>query len=177
MISLLAVQAICNSKRPEIEKIYPFVVAALERWDMATPLRQAMFIAQAAHETMGFRYLHEIASGEAYEGRLDLGNTQKGDGKRFKGRGIFMLTGRANYRRCSEELYWPRDLLLTQPELLEQPDYAANSAGWFWDTKGLNRFSDVSDIVGCSRRINGGENGLAERIALYKRACYALGVN
>lgn len=176
MISLLAVQAICNTKAPRIEAIYPELIKALDRWDCTTPLRMAMFVAQTAHETGTYRYLREIASGEAYEGRLDLGNTQPGDGKRFPGRGLMQLTGRGLYTKCSEELYWPRDLLITQPELLEQPAYAANSAGWYWDLKNLNRFSDASDIVGASRRINGGRTGLAERVELYKRACYALGI-
>lgn len=176
MIPLSAVQAICNSKRPEIEKVFPALVASMERWYCTTPLRQAMYIAQTAHETMGYKYLREIASGEAYEGRKDLGNTEPGDGKRFPGRGLMMLTGRGLYTRCSEELYWPRDLLVTKPELVEQPDYAANTAGWFYDFKQLNKLADASDIVGASRRINGGNNGLAERVELYKRACYALGI-
>lgn len=176
MISLLAVQAICNSKRPQIEAVYPAITKCLDRWDLQTPIRQAMFIAQTAAETGGYQWLAELASGSAYEGRADLGNTEPGDGVRFKGRGLIQLTGRGLYTRCSEELYWPRDLLLTQPELLEQPDYAANSAGWFWDFKQLNRLADASDIVGASRRINGGNSGLAERMDLYKRACYALGV-
>lgn len=143
---------------------------------MDTPLRQAMFAAQTAHETLGYKYRREIASGQAYEGRADLGNTEPGDGVRFCGRGDMMLTGRAAYKRYSEEMCWPRDLLLTKPELLEEHDRAADSAGWFWDWKDLNKYADVSNIVGASHRINGGDNGLQERVDLYKRALQALGV-
>src|SRR5258707_58804 len=101
----------------------------------ASPEREAAFLAQIAHESGELRYVHEIASGEAYEGRHDLGNTEAGDGVRFKGRGLIQVTGRANYAACGLALDLP---LLFHPELLESPDNACRSAAWFWDKHGLN---------------------------------------
>lgn len=176
MIELLALQAICNSKRPEIAAIYPFLTAAMLEYDADTPLRMAMFLAQGAHETMGFRYLEEIASGQAYENRKDLGNTQPGDGVKFKGRGVFMVTGRSNYARCSAACFGSDTLMLEHPEQLSEPFAAAKSAGWYWAWKGLNKAADAGDVQAATRVINGGTNGLDQRIALYKRACYALGL-
>ncbi|MCX7289529.1 glycoside hydrolase family 19 protein, partial [Janthinobacterium sp.] len=92
------------------------------------------------------------------------GNTQVGDGARFKGRGLLQVTGRANYAACGKALGLD---LLAQPELLEQAINACRSAGWFWQTKGLNALADAGDQVKVTRRINGGANGLAERLALF----------
>ena len=76
--------------------------ACLKRFEIDTPARIAHFMAQIAHESGGLRWMEEIADGSAYEGRFDLGNTQPGDGKRFKGAGVIQLTGRANYEAFSE---------------------------------------------------------------------------
>src|SRR5690349_13353060 len=91
--------------------------------------RIASFLAQVAHETGELVWIQEIASGAAYEGRADLGNTQPGDGKRYKGRGLLQITGRANYKACGDALGLP---LEDQPELLLDPVNACRSAGWFW---------------------------------------------
>jgi putative chitinase len=139
------------------------------------PARIAAFIAQLAHESGEFRYTQEIASGAAYEGRKDLGNTQPGDGKRFKGRGLIQITGRANYADCSEALYEDSRLLAT-PELLELPDGAADSAGWFWTAHGLNELADVGKFESITRVINGGVNGYAERLEYWERAKVVLQV-
>ncbi|PLV08305.1 lysozyme, partial [Pseudomonas guariconensis] len=82
-------------------------------------------------------------------------------------------TGRANYEACSEALFGDSRLLNT-PELLEQPVYAALSAGWFWQKEGLNTLADKGDFLAITKRINGGTNGLADREALYKRALEVL---
>lgn len=176
MISLLAVQAICNSRDPKIELIYPSLADAITKNGIDTPLREAMFIAQGAFESMGFRQLEELASGQEYENRRDLGNTNPGDGVKYKGRGVFQVTGAFNYAKCSKALFGFEDLLLKNPERLTEPELAAQSAGWFWNTRNLNAPSDAADVVAVTKRINGGDNGLADRITLYKRACYALGV-
>jgi putative chitinase len=138
-----------------------------DRWEINTPERQSAFLAQVAHESGSLRCVKEIASGEAYEGRSDLGNLEPGDGVRFKGRGLIQITGRANYATCGRALELP---LLTQPELLEQPANAVQSAGWFWKSRGLNELADRGDFKLITKRINGGYNGYQERVALYERA-------
>lgn len=132
----------------------------------------AEFLAQIAHESGGFVYTREIwgptAQQAKYEGRVDLGNTQPGDGVRFKGRGLIQVTGRANYAACAAALDLP---LLDQPELLEKPMPAARSAGWFWKSRNLDAIDDFERLT---RRINGGVNGLADRYAYLGRAREAL---
>ncbi|MCA1860916.1 glycoside hydrolase family 19 protein [Janthinobacterium sp. HSC-3S05] len=138
--------------------------AAMLEFGITTPARQASFLSQVGHESGQLRYVRELASGQAYEGRVDLGNTQRGDGVRFRGRGLLQVTGRANYAACGKALGLD---LLAQPELLEQTDNACRSAGWFWQTHGLNALADSGDQLKVTRRINGGTNGLAERLALF----------
>lgn len=141
--------------------------AALAEFGISTPAREAAFIAQIAHESGQLRYVRELASGAAYEGRADLGNIVTGDGARFKGRGLIQVTGRANYKACGAALALD---LLNHPELLEQPVNACRSAAWFWKTHGLNELADAGDQVKITRRINGGTNGLAERLAYFELA-------
>lgn len=174
MISLLQVQAICNSKRPEIEEVYPHLTLQMGAESIDTPQREAMFLAQAIHETGGFRWLTELASGADYEGRLDLGNTEPGDGQKFKGRGIFQTTGRRNYARTSKAIFGSERTLLDHPGLLASPNYAARSATYYWTWKDLNRLADADDFEGVTRKINGGLNGIVERRALLARAKLAL---
>lgn len=138
--------------------------AAMAEFGITTPARQASFLAQVGHESGQLRYVLELASGAAYEGRKDLGNTVAGDGIRFKGRGLIQITGRANYKACGSALGLD---LIDHPELLEQPANACRSAGWFWKTRGLNEMADAGDQVRVTRRVNGGTNGLADRLALF----------
>lgn len=95
----------------------------------------AAFIAQVGHESGQLTYSEEIASGKAYEGRKDLGNIQKGDGIRFKGRGLIQITGRFNYEKLSKDL---NEDFINNPKLLSTPKYAVASACWFWNLKKLN---------------------------------------
>jgi putative chitinase len=143
------------------------------KWVGEKPEHVAMWLAQLAHESGELRYLREIASGNAYEGRKDLGNTQPGDGQRFRGRGFIQLTGRDNYRRAGEALDLP---LLEHPELLEKPEHAAEVSGWFWHLSGCGRLQDVADdpVLAVTKRINGGTNGLAARRAYYAAALPAV---
>ncbi len=133
-------------------------------YGLTTPLRIAHFMAQAAHETGGFKWLREIwgptPAQLRYEGRADLGNTQPGDGKRFMGRGIFQLTGRANYERAGKAIGQP---LTAQPELAERPDIAVTTACDYWQSRGLSALADRDDVLGVTRKVNGGNNGLADR--------------
>lgn len=144
---------------------------AMDEWDITNLLRRASFLAQVGHESMQLFYTKELASGKAYEGRLDLGNTQPGDGVRFKGRGLIQLTGRLNYTKMMMAL----DVdCVEHPEILEAPDLATRSAGWFWKTHGLNQLADTGDQRRVTKRINGGYNGLHDRLTLYEAALKAL---
>ena len=153
----------------------PVLNTAMSRYGIVGTPRAAAFIAQVGHESGQLRFVREIwgptAQQAGYEGRTDLGNTVKGDGSKYRGRGLIQITGRANYAACGEALGLD---LLSKPELLEQPQYAAMSAAWFWSTKGLNTLADQGDFVKITRRINGGINGQADRQALYEKALKVL---
>lgn len=125
-------------------------------------LRVAHFMAQLAHESGNFRYMEEIASGRAYEGRKDLGNTEKGDGTRYKGRGPIQLTGRANYRKYGRALGIDFE---NNPEIVALPSIGMLVACKYWYDNGLNELADKDDINLITRRINGGYNGLDDRKA------------
>jgi putative chitinase len=143
--------------------------ASMDEFGIDNPDRQAAFLAQVAHESGSLKYVEELADGDAYEGRDDLGNTMPGDGRRFKGRGLLQITGRRNYYLCSQALFGDARLI-DSPELLEEPDNAARSAGWFWHSNGLNALADSGAFRALTRRINGGLNGINERIAYWDRA-------
>jgi putative chitinase len=145
----------------------------MSEFDINTPQRQAAFLANIAHESGSLRYVEEIASGDAYEGRKDLGNTQPGDGRRFKGRGLPQITGRDNYRACGQALGLD---LLSNPDLLEQPIPAARSAGWFWKTKNLAPLADADKFGSLCRIWNGGYNGIDDRIQHWLRIRRCLGL-
>lgn len=148
---------------------------AMDEFGIDTPLRQSAFVAQLAHESGSFRYVKELASGEAYEFRKDLGNTIAGEGVRYKGRGCIQVTGRANYASCSEALFGDPNILLANPEMLETVSGACNSAAWFWKTRGLNELADAGAFSKITRRINGGTNGADERNAFYAKAKQVMG--
>lgn len=149
--------------------------ASMALWAVDTPARQSMFLAQVGHESGRLVYVRELwgptPAQAGYEGRADLGNTQPGDGKRFMGRGLIQVTGRANYALCGASLNLP---LIDQPELLEQTTNAALSAAWFWNVHGLSALADEGDFETITRRINGGLNGYADRQALLALATRAL---
>lgn len=140
-----------------------------------TSLRIAHFLAQIGHESGDLKFTEEIASGEAYEGRADLGNTQPGDGVRFKGRGLIQITGRANYAAFGAARQ--RDFT-TEPNnrlLATDDNLAVDASVWFWTTHGLNALADADNLNSITRRINGGLNGLADRAAHLQRAkCFLL---
>jgi putative chitinase len=150
-------------------------------------MRQLCFLAQVGHESGGLFYTEELASGKAYEGRKDLGNTQKGDGVKFKGRGLIQITGRANYTKLGKFLGID---LPGNPTLLggknvtvctaEQLTNSALSAGWFWNSRNLNTLADKMNIqkdihdtanmnqfIAITKKINGGTNGLQDRLQRY----------
>ncbi|MGZ8218147.1 glycoside hydrolase family 19 protein [Methylomagnum sp.] len=142
--------------------------------EINTPLRQAHFLAQVGHESGEFRYSEEIASGAAYEGRKDLGNTQPGDGKRFKGRGLIQLTGRTNYTNYGKARGNDYTTDATAPLIASDPFLCVDVSGWFWDTHKLNALADQDDVLTITKRINGGTNGLDDRKAKLARAKFFL---
>lgn len=162
-------------------------------YEIDTAQEYAHFLAQACHESDHFKTCKEYASGKAYEGRSDLGNTQPGDGVRFKGRGIFQTTGRSNYLQLGVKK-GQTNLFINSPEFLEQPEYAVWSACEYWKTRGLNDIANhadtdvlkkkrkgqlinVSPIEYISLTVNGGYNGMEERKKFYERAKIVLGKN
>jgi putative chitinase len=135
-----------------------------------SPLRVCHFLAQAAHESLRFRTLRELGGPSyfaRYEGRADLGNVQPGDGVKFHGRGIFQLTGRANYAAMSKRLNVD---LVANPDEAMRPSTSLRIACIFWSMHHLNDLADADRIDEITRRINGGQNGLAERTQLYAKA-------
>lgn len=170
-----------------LSKAMNIPLARAQKW--AEPLTKAMvdgsidtrrricaFLAQIGHETLSLQYVKELG-GPSYFAKYDkgtsigerLGNTQQGDGAKFPGRGLIQVTGRANYTACSRALFGD-DRLLRQPEILEQPEYAAKSAVWFWNTNSLNALADADRFTDITRKINGGTNGLADRKERYNLA-------
>lgn len=162
MITADDLKAMCKfTKMAVLEKYVEPLNAAMNQYEIsANPARETHFLAQVAHESGGFNYVRELATGDAYEGRQDLGNTEEGDGRRYKGRGLIQITGRANYKACGDAL--GQDFV-NNPEALEEPVYAALSAAWFWDSRHLNEFADRGDIRSITKRINGGLNGFQDR--------------
>ena len=166
----------------------PALNAAMAEFGINPPARQASFLAQLAHESGQLVYVRELwgptpsqlryerdataawpprARTDRNQLPFDLGNSQAGDGSRYRGRGLIQITGRTNYIACGKALGLD---LLNQPALLEQTVNACRSAGWFWQSRGLNALADAGDQVAVTRRINGGTNGLAERLAYFKLA-------
>ena len=150
---------------------------AMQEFGIATPARQAAFLAQVLHESGMLRYTAEIwgptPAQQRYEGRSDLGNTQTGDGYKYRGRGLLQTTGRTNYRLTGAALWVD---LINVPEALERADLAARSAAWFWKSHGLNELADTGDFTKITRRINGGINGIRDRERLYAALKKELGV-
>ncbi|MEN9657509.1 MAG: hypothetical protein RL571_974 [Pseudomonadota bacterium] len=156
------------------------------QYQIDSPQEYAHFLAQACHESDHFKTFKEYASGAAYEARVDLGNSKAGDGIRFKGRGIFQTTGRANYLQLGIKK-GRRDLFIHHPEYLEQAEYAVWSACEYWASKNLNdvanhadmdvlkkkyrgKVLDVSPVEFISLTINGGYHGIEERKRFYALA-------
>lgn len=150
-------------------KYLDFLNKYMEFYEINTPIRKKMFLAQIGHESGQLRYCEEIASGEAYDtGNLAkrLGNTPEkdGDGQKYKGRGLIQITGQGNYEEISKAFGID---FLSNPTLLSSPEYAVKSACWWWNKHGLNELSDKGDVRVITKRINGGYNGLADRTHLF----------
>lgn len=176
------------------------LAAAMDRWSINTPLRQAAFLGQLAHESALFSRVEEdlhysakrltqvfpsrfpdlsaaasfahnpvALANRVYGGRM--GNTAPGDGYKYRGRGLIQLTGYDNYKAYGEASC---TAVLAYPDLVTEPRYSADSAGWFWHSRDLNRIADSEDGALLTRRINGGLTGLSDRIRAINRAKAAL---
>lgn len=136
------------------------------RFGIDTTLRKAHFLSQVAHESGAGRWLEEIwgptPEQRRYEGRADLGNTEVGDGYRYRGRGYIQLTGRSNFAEFSADMFGD-DRAVRNPDMVANLPYAAWAAGWFWHKRGLNALADRDSLELVTRRVNGGLNGLADR--------------
>lgn len=140
---------------------------AMAEFSISTPRQQAHFITQIVYESNYFNVLQEFTSGEEYEGRSDLGNTEIGDGVKFKGRGLIQLVGRGNYSEYSHALGID---LINEPERLIEPALACRSAALFWDKRQLNEYADWDDLIQIRANINGGYNGLDLQMSLLEAA-------
>ena len=184
-----------DSTDEDIDKVYPALAAAMEEFEIDTPQRIAMFLAQCAHESAYFSVKREnlnysadglkkifpkyFANRDAseynrqpekianvvYSNRMGNGDEESGDGWRYCGRGFIQLTGKSNYTACGTALGVD---LSENPQYLETPEGAARSAAWFWSKNGLNKFADEGDIKGATKRINGGFIGLEDRTEIYE---------
>ncbi|MBD2149463.1 glycoside hydrolase family 19 protein [Pseudanabaena sp. FACHB-1277] len=162
-----------HAQPSRLKKLQPWLNQAMSRYEINTRLRQAHFIAQVAYESGDFNYLEELEDGADYEGRDDLGNTTAGDGAKFKGRGLFQITGRYNYTQVGNALGVD---LISNPERLADHDLACLSAAWLWSANQLNEFADKDDIQLISSRANSGFNGLDARISYLNRAKQVFGI-
>jgi putative chitinase len=184
MITLSQLQTIMPGSRGQAQIFLEPLNEAMQEFSINTCLRIAAFLAQIQHETGNLNYIIELATGDAYTNREDLGNTTPearsiaarhgmATGPLYKGRGLLQITGYTNYADCGKALGLA---CAENPKLLIEPVNAARSAAWFWCSRGLNALADKQDIRGITKRINGGYNGLNNRIAAYKRALKAFGI-
>jgi predicted chitinase len=185
MLSADQLHAIMPALKPEkAAALLPFVQAALTEFSIEAPARCAAFLAQVAHESGQFRFMEELWGPTPQQLRYEpvtdlsvkLGNTEVGDGKRFKGRGPIQITGRGNYQTYGGLIGID---LVGNPPRAAAPEVGFRTAGLFWRKNGLNELADrVTDdaFKTITKRINGGLNGLAERQAFYAVAKSVLGV-
>lgn len=176
-LTVLQLQQILPDARRQAGVFISALNNAMDDHEINRPKRIAAFLAQIGHESGQLHYVRELG-GDEYLSQYDtgalaarLGNTPvlDGDGQRYRGRGLIQITGRHNYRQCSLGLFGDERLLVS-PELLEQPQWAAESAAWYWAQNGLNELADRDQFNSITRRINGGLNGLQNRLQLWARA-------
>jgi putative chitinase len=177
------------------DKWLPWLNKTVQKYDIKSPRRQAMFLAQLAHESGNFRFTSENLNYSAdalervfkkyfptrelaeeyarkpekianrvYANRMGNGDEASGDGWKYRGRGLIQLTGLSNY--ASYALQADNEAII-KPDIVAEPEYAADSAGWFWAVNRLNAMADTGDVRAVTRRVNGGFNGLEDRESKY----------
>lgn len=168
MITKDDIRKLTGGKTPKLnlDRLVIDLNDTMQKYEINTPLRVQHFLAQIATESDGFNTAEEYASGKAYEGREDLGNVNKGDGVKYKGKGLMQLTGRENYRLYGNDIGVN---LVNNPDLVKTK-YYADVAGWYWSKKNLNKYADQDDIKTVTRKINGGYNGLDSRLKYLAKA-------
>ena len=163
-----------NARQAKLDLFFQPVLDRMQAAGIDTPLRMAHFLAQTGHESGDLVYTEEIASGQAYEGRTDLGNTQPGDGPKFKGRGLIQLTGRANYVTYGKSIGQDLTIDGNWTKLASDPSLAVDVSCWFWNKHNLSDLADQDDLNTITTRINGGLNGLQDRADHLERAKFGL---
>jgi putative chitinase len=187
-------------KVKNFEEWYTNLGDILPEYDIDTPKRVAAFMAQCGHESGGFTLMQEnlnysakglrgtfgkyfpndevaklyerrpeMIANRVYANRMGNGDEASGEGWYFRGRGIIQITGKNNYTKCSQSLF-ESNVLVENPDLLLESEYAIHSACWFWSAARLNELSDIGDIKTMTKRINGGFIGLEDRINHYNHA-------
>ena len=175
-LTTLQLLNICpGGTKENIERFIPHLNILMPKYEINTIHRVRHFIAQLAHESNQFNSVTEKYNGnpkeyfKKYDLRADLGNKFEGDGMKFKGRGLIQVTGRFNYTAASIDIFKDETLII-KPETLEQPYYAVEISCWFWKVKHLNSLADTDNIKAITAKINGGLNGLSNRIKFYNEA-------
>jgi putative chitinase len=163
-----------NARQQKLDLFYQPIQDRMNAAGIDTPQRMAHFLAQTGHESGDLLYTEELASGQAYEGRTDLGNTQPGDGIKFKGRGLIQLTGRANYVAYGQSIGQDLTTDGNWNHVASDPSLAVDVACWFWTKHNLNTLADIDDLQNITRRVNGGLNGLPDRQDRLERAKFGL---
>ena len=168
-----------NQVKKRIEAFTPGVNATFEKYNINSPLRITHFLAQIMHESGGFKWLRELWGPTDQQKKYDppfrlaktLGNINRGDGFKYRGRGLIQLTGKHNYTKFTNEIGPEFDVnFVSQPDLVESAPYAVLVAGWYWNSRNINEVADQDNLREVTRRINGGFNGLEDRRKYLKRA-------
>lgn len=175
MLTLEQLSKIMPDAGERCATFWPFLAKYMPLYGIEGKLRETAFLATIAEESGELQYTREIwgptPAQKTYEGRIDLGNTEPGDGRRFKGRGLISITGRDNYRKASQALGID---YVTNPEAMQYPEEATRTACWWWQAHGLNDLADLPDFRAVTRRVNGGLTHIDRREAFYERALEVL---
>ena len=167
MITILQLKSIMPNAGSRAGVYLPLLNQLMQKYAITGRMRECHFLAQIAHESGELRYTKELASGRFFDFLRDLGNGKAGDGVRYKGRGLIQITGRNNYTRLSRATGVD---FVNNPQLLDLPRWAVMSARWYWNEHGLNQLADKDALTTITRKINGGTNGLQERLKYLARA-------